>query len=52
MCKAIGLKYQNKVSNIRYGIENYDDKAEFKAKNGSCRRIKRYMIIGLGKYNI
>lgn len=35
-------------------MENYDDKIEHKrkAKDGICRRFRRYLIIGLKEYNI
>lgn len=49
---AISLKYVKKVSSIRYGIKNYDDKAKCKAKNKSCRRIKTQLIMDLEIYNV
>lgn len=49
---AIGSEYIKQVSDIRYGKENYDDKANGKVKEQSCERTRRYLIISLEDYNI
>lgn len=46
------LKYVNEISSIRYRIKNYDDKIKCKAKDRSCKIIRKYLITDLEKYNI
>lgn len=50
--KIIGLEYVRKISDVGYRIENYNDEAEYKAKDRSCKKIRKYLIISLKKYNI
>lgn len=52
--RAIDSEYIRKVSDIRYEIENYNDKAKgkYKVENRSYGRIRRHLIIGLKEYII
>lgn len=50
--RAISSKYVREVSDVRYGIENNDDKSKCKLEYRSCKQIRRYLIIGLKRYNI
>lgn len=52
LCRAIDWQYVKEQSDIEYIIENYNDKAKYKAKDSSCEKIKRYLIISLEEYNI
>lgn len=40
------------LSDIEYGIKNYDNKSKYEAKNENCERIKKCQIICLKEYNI
>lgn len=52
--RTIGLKYIYEVLGLDYKIKKHDDKAKYKCKvkDGSCKKIRRYPIISLEKYNI
>lgn len=52
--RAISLRYIKEVFGIRYKMQNYDNKAKciYEAKDGTCEKIKRYLIVSLGEYNI
>lgn len=49
---AKGSQYIRHVSGIRYGRENYDNKANGKGKEQSCERTRKYLNISLEDYNI
>lgn len=40
LCRAISLEYIREIFGIRYEMENYDDKNEYKIKDRSCGRLK------------
>lgn len=50
--KNISSKYVKKVLNIRYRIKENRDDAKYETENRSCKKIRKYLIIGLDKYNI
>lgn len=50
--RIIGPEYIRGISGIKYVIENYDNKAKYEAKNKSCEKIRRYLIIDFEEYNI
>lgn len=33
-------------------MEYYSDETKYEGKDGSCKKIKRYVIVGLEEYNI
>lgn len=37
---------------MRYGIENYHDKAKYKIEDRSYKKLRRYLIIILEECNI
>lgn len=48
----MGLKYIREISSVGYKIENNNDDDKCEIKDRNCRRIRRYLIINLKKYNI
>lgn len=50
--KVIGSKYLKDISDIKYGMGNYNNKAKYNTKNRSFGRIKKHLIISLEEYNI
>lgn len=52
--KAVGPGYIREISDIRYGMKNYDNKAKCKCevKDESYGRIRRNLLIGLKEYII
>lgn len=52
LCKVVGSKYIRGVSDKKYKMENYDDKTKCKAKDWSCGKMRKYLIVYLKEYNI
>lgn len=50
--RAVVSEYIKEVFGIRYRIENYIDKPKYKAKDKSCGKIRKHLIINLKEYNI
>lgn len=48
------MEYVKKILGVKYEIKNYENKAKYKyeAKDKSCEKIRRYLIVGLEKYII
>lgn len=50
--RTVGFKHIREVFDIGHNIKNHDDKAKYKTEHGSCRKIKKHLIVDLEKYNI
>lgn len=50
--RVMGKEYVRKIFAVKYKVENYDNKIKYKAKNKSCGKIKKHLIVSLKKYNI
>lgn len=53
MYRTVNLEYIGEISNIRYGLKNYDDKVKCKCEteDESYKRIKKHLIVVLKEYN-
>lgn len=52
MFRIVDSECIKKIFDIGYGIKNYNNKANYKAENIDCEKIKRYLIVDLEEYNI
>lgn len=52
LSRTVSSAYLKKRCDIKYEIENYNDKIKYKVKDGNCERIRIHLIISFEKYNI